>query len=69
MELDGKDEVDDAGEDEEAIGVDKRVEEDELGLMNDDGCRLRRGGDRNKEQFRKSGHRWWCEVKSWLQSA
>ena len=36
--------------------MDKRLKEDERGLMNDNGGRQRLGDNGNKEQLRKSGH-------------
>ena len=53
VKFDGKDEVDEA--DEEAVGVERRLEDDEGGLMNCDGCK-QRCGDGNKEQLWNSGH-------------
>ena len=57
VKFDGKDEVDEA--DEEAVGVGRRLEEDEDEegwLINCDGCKQRCGGDGKEEQLRKSGH-------------
>ena len=54
VKFESKDKVDEA--DEEAVGVQRRLEDDEGGLMNCDGCKQRCGGDGNKEQLWNSGH-------------
>ena len=54
MKFDGKDEVDEA--DKEAVGVERRLEDDEGGLIIFNGCNQRCGGDGKKEQLRNSGH-------------
>ena len=57
VKFDGKDEVDEA--DEEAVGVERRLEEDEDDkgwLMKCDGFKQRCGSDGKDEQLRKAGH-------------
>ena len=53
MKFDGKDQVDEA--DKKAVGVERRLEYDEVGLIIFNSCKQRCGGDGNKEQLRNSG--------------
>ena len=64
MKFDGKHEVDEA--DKEAVGVERRLEDDEGGLIIFNSCKKRCGGDENKEQLRKSGL-FLCAVKTCFQ--
>ena len=64
MKFGSEDEADKAGEDEEAVGVERRLvryfkfEEDKGGSMSDDECKQRLGCNGNDVHFRNSGHCW-----------